>query len=440
MSRMRALIHLLAVMPLITGKLASAVPAQNESDPGLLAEIASIRAIDDHSHGDAADTVRGGNWKLEAPLGAADYPDVAPLRRDNPEWISAWRALYGYAHQDFQPAHLQELFATKRRLMRESGERWPVIILDKAGVAIALINATRLGAGQHNARFRWVPYADPLLWPFAGEASRLGYSGGPSSIAQLQKESQVESLPSTLDSYLAQIVDPTLVRWRRTDAVAVKFLSAYARSLDFQPVDAAVAAGIYSQGFARQPLSPAQQKALEDHLFYEIAARAGAHGLVVQIHTGNGNGPYFNNGRADPLLLETALNSKALRNTRFVLLHGGWPFALNAQAMTDKPNTYADFSAQTFYLTTHALAGVLRSWLEWHPEKVLFGSDAYSDANTPLSDHEEKQWLMTEKSRHALAISLTSMQRDGEISHAQAVKMARMVLRDNAIALYNLEP
>ena len=51
----------------------------------------------------------------------------------------------------------------------------------------------------------------------------------------------------------------------------------------------------------------------------------------------------------------------------------------------DKPNIYADFSAQTFYLTPHALAQVLRGWLEWHPETVVFGSDAYSDANTPLS-------------------------------------------------------
>ena len=33
------------------------------------------------------------------------------------------------------------------------------------------------------------------------------------------------------------------------------------------------------------------------------------------------------------------------------------------QAMLDKPNTYTDFSAQTFYLTTHALTEVLRGWL-----------------------------------------------------------------------------
>ena len=108
------------------------------------------------------------------------------------------------------------------------------------------------------------------------------------------------------------------------------------------------------------------------------------------------------------------------------------------QAMLDKPNTYADFSAQTFYLTTHALAEVLRGWLAWHPEKVLFGTDAYSDAETPLTDYEEKQWLMTYKARRALAIALTSMMRDGEISRARAVKISRMVLHDNAAILYRV--
>jgi uncharacterized protein len=423
------------VLALLTGPAS----ALDDADPKLLAEIASIRAIDNHTHDDPADPQRGGSWQPDNPLGAADYPDVVPLRRDNVEWLQAWRALYGYQHSDMDLAHLRELLATKQRLMREGGERWPTIVLDKAGVDIALVNATHLGAGQHSDRFRWVPYADPLLWPFAGDKSRLLYSGGPSSIAQLQRELSLASLPATLDDYIAHVVEPTLAHWQNAGVVAVKFLAAYARTLDFQPVTTEAAAAAYSRAAAGGVLDAAQTKALEDYLFYEICARAGAHQLVVHIHTGNGNGPYFNNAGADPLLLEAALNSKALRNTRFVLLHGGWPFALHAQAMMDKPNTYADFSAQTFYLTTPALAEVLRGWLAWHPEKVLFGSDAYSDANTPLSDYEEKQVLMAQKSRRALAIALTAMMRDHEITQARAIEIARMVMRANAVALYRLK-
>jgi predicted TIM-barrel fold metal-dependent hydrolase len=89
-------------------------------------------------------------------------------------------------------------------------------------------------------------------------------------------------------------------------------------------------------------------------------------------------------------------------------------------------------------LTTHALAEVLRGWLGWHPEKVLFGSDAYSDVDSPLVDWEEKEWLMTHKARRALAIALTAMMKDGEITRERAREIARMVMRGNALKLYSL--
>ena len=179
-----------------------------------------------------------------------------------------------------------------------------------------------------------------------------------------------------------------------------------------------------------EALTPAEQKALEDFLFTEIAVAAGARSLVVQIHTGNGDGPYFNNQRADPGLLESALGSAPLRKTNFVLVHGGRPFTSTAQAMLDKPNTYADFSAQTFYLTPHALAEVLRGWLGWHPEKVLFGTDAHSDVDSSLTGYEERQWLMTYKARRALAMALTTMMRDGEsLAHGQWKSLAWCCVR-----------
>ena len=312
-------------------------------------------------------------------------------------------------------------------------------MLDKSGVGVALVNSVQLGTGQHNARFRWIPYADPLLWPFSGEKSPLEFYGGEISIARLQREVGVPSLPTTLDAYFAQIVDPTLQKWAASGAVTVKFLSAYVRALDFGEVDHEVAAGVYSRAAAGVELGPIQEKALEDYLFRDIAARAASLGLIVHIHTGNGDGPYCNNTGSNPGLLEAAIDSKRLQTTKFVLLHGGWPFHLTAQAMLDKPNTFADFSAQTVYLTVHALAEVLRGWLEWQPEKVLFGSDAYSGQNTPLSDYEETRWLMTDKARRALAVAATAMMRDGEITRTRAIKIARMVIHDNAAALYHLD-
>jgi predicted TIM-barrel fold metal-dependent hydrolase len=289
-------------------------------------------------------------------------------------------------------------------------------------------------------KFRWVPYGDPLLRPFAGDKSWLLFAGGDLTIKEVLKEAGLPEPPATLALYRTAVIEDTLKRWKANRAVAVKFLSAYARGLDFDPVDEDVAATLYLKGRAGAALTAGEQKALEDYLFNDIAAAAGRAGLVVHVHTGNGDGPYFNNRRASPDLLENAINSKALRNTKFVLLHGGWPYARVAQAMTDKPNTYVDFSAETFYLDSHHLAEVLRGWLAWHPEKVLFGSDAYSDVDSPLVDWEEKQYVTTHRSRRALGIALTAMMKSLEISRPRALEIARMVLRDNAAKLYGLDP
>lgn len=419
---------------------AGAAQAQDAIDPRLLAAINEIRAIDNHTHPDAVDAARPDRWKNENPLGTPRYPDVMPLARNNAEWRLAWKALYGYKFTDATLPHLQELLAAKRKALAAGGDGWPRTVLEKSGIEIALVNTVRPGPGLDNTRFRWVPYADPLLRPFAGDASHLFYNGGDASTSMLLKEAGLAALPPSLVDYRKELIDTTLARWKKEGAVAVKILSAYARGLDFELVPVAVARDLYAKGAGGAALAPGEVKTLEDYLFSEVAMAAGATGLVVHIHTGNGDGPYFNNHRADPGLLENALNSKPLRQTNFVLLHGGWPFHATTQAMLDKPNTYADFSAETFYLTTHALAEVLRGWLGWHPEKVLFGSDAYSDVDSPLVDWEEKQWLMTYKARRALAIALTAMMNDVEITRERAVEIARMVLRDNALTLYALNP
>src|SRR3954469_22570498 len=322
--------------------------AQDVIDARLLEEIARIRAIDNHMHGDAVDPARRARWKDENPLGKPRYPDVVGLQRTNAEWRTAWYALYGYGYADAELPHLRELLATKRDTIARAGNNWPSAVLDGAGVDIALLNTVAPGPGQLNGRFRWVPYADPLLRPFA-DGSWLGYSGGELTIEKLLKGVGFSRPPPTLTEYRVNIVNATLARWKQSGAVAIKFLCAYARALDFEVVEESAAAPVYLKASkAPGSLSPAEQKLLEDYLFGAIAAAAGAQQLAVHIHTGNGDGPWFNNGRANPALLENAINSKALRKTSFVLLHGGWPWYQVAQAMSDKPNTWLDFSAQTF--------------------------------------------------------------------------------------------
>ena len=51
---------------------------------------------------------------------------------------------------------------------------------------------------------------------------------------------------------------------------------------------------------------------------------------------------------------------------------------------------------------------------------------------------EEVGWLSAKSGRRALAIALTGMVDDGEITRGRASEIARMVMRDNARRAYKL--
>jgi len=196
------------------------------------------------------------------------------------------------------------------------------------------------------------------------------------------------------------------------------------------------AARIYS-GARALPATDAAYKALQDFLFRFISAECGRLGLAVHIHVAAGAGGYFNVDGTNPLRLEPLFNDPKLRSTNFVMLHGGWPFTREVAALLAKPNAYTDFSGQTFDNYPRAVAQVLREWLEYAPDKVMFGTDAY-----PFSDAmswEETGWVASTTGRQALGLALTEMLHDGEISRERALELARMVLRDNARKLYKLK-
>ena len=118
-------------------------------------------------------------------------------------------------------------------------------------------------------------------------------------------------------------------------------------------------------------------------------------------------------------------------------MHGGWPSIGETQGLLAKSNVYADISMMDDILSPTVLAGVLRQWLGEWPDKVLFGSDAFDGGAE--QGWEQVAWVASTTARRALAIALTGMMRDGEISRDRAQALAKMVLHDNAAAVYALK-
>jgi hypothetical protein len=363
------------------------------------------------------------------------------LRNDNPAFVRAWKALFNYPHADASEAHLKDAVALKQKAIAAHGAGYPAWVLDRLGIEIVLANRVAMGPELTPPRFRWVPYADALLFPLdnaAAKASNRDYAAFyPAEEKLLQRymsESHVSALPTTLADYCRTLVTPTLERHKAGGAVAEKLEAAYLRWLDFGPAGEADAARIYAQ-YARGGVPPpADYKLLQDYLFGYLSREAGRLGLAIHIHVANGGGANYDQRGSDPLLLTWAFNEPSLRKTTFVVVHGGYPHYQDTLGLLSKPNVYADFSALSYFESPRRQADLLRGWLSQWPEKVLFGTDA--SPNTDETSWEETAWIASQSAREALALALNGMVHDGEISRARASELARMTLRENAYKLY----
>ncbi len=420
------------------------------ADPQLLAEINKIKAIDNHSHTPKLVGPGEKDDEFDAlpcdPLEPSD--PTLPSRPENPQYLAAWKALYGYPYNDRSPEHVRELVQSKQKVMQQQGDNYPNWVLDHLGIETELSNRVAMGRGLQPPRFRWVPFDDALLFPLnnanlANETPdrKFFFSREEMLLKRYMKDQNLNAPPPTLQEYTSKVVTPTLEAQKGQGAVAFKFEAAYLRSLDFGPVplDQAQYQSRAQQVYARYAAGgvPANQDytVLQDYLMRYIAREAGRLGLPVHFHTGGGCGTYFMLNGSNPGLLDSLLNDASLRKTNFVLLHGGaGPFTKYVEYQLMKPNVYTDFSEQTWLISTRKLSEVLRDFLEWYPEKTLFGTDLYP--NTPEINWEEIGWQTTQSAREALAIALTGMIQDGEITHQRALELAHMVLHDNAAKLY----
>jgi len=428
----------LVTVPLIAQDSAPA------ADPALLAEIRQTMLIDNHAHPPALVNPGEKDDDFDAlpcdPLEPTEPP--ASLREGNPIYLQAWKALWHYPYDDASPDHIKELLATKQRVQKEQGNNYPNWVLDQLGIETELANRIVLGRGQAPPRFRWVPFDDTLLFPLNNSAvaaqspDRKIFVGREEMLLQRYlKQLGLSALPTTLTEYTSQVVTLLLEAQRKQGAVAIKFEAAYLRSLDFSPADEAQAQSTYTQYVKGGVPSVTQYKVLQDYLMRYIAREAGRLHMPVHFHTGGGCGGYFNLQGSNPALLESLFNDPSLRTTNFVLVHAG---AGNYDTLVPyllmKPNVYADFSEQTWIIAPHHMSQAIRYMLESYPEKVMFGTDLFP--GTPQIDWEEIGYQTVEAGRSALALALTGMLRDGEITRAQATSIVRMVLRDNARKLY----
>jgi hypothetical protein len=388
----------------------------------LLAQISRIAIFDHHAH-----------------PGFADDPEVDPapvppgslpfrLAPENPDWAAARRALFSTVSK----AELKK---------RNPGAKYFDAILDRLGIETSVANRITMSPDLDPARFKWVFYIDPVLFPFdnAGLAARNGdmaaFMPNQTKLRQrFEQRASLLELPDDLTGYL-QFVTHVLEDHKERGAIAAKFEVAYFRSFVFDDPPRDTVGSIYNAYHRGGVPGAAEYKAFQDFVFRYVIAECGRLHLAVHIHSSAGAGDDFSVAGANVLNLEPVLRDPRYLQTTFVLIHGGYPFDQQAIFLTMRKNVWLDSSGTgSFLMYPGQFKDVLKRWFEIQPNKVTFGSDAF-----PIDDKvgaEEIYWFAVHNARTAAAAALAEMVVAREITESQAMAIARGYLHDNAAALY----
>lgn len=408
--------------------------------------IDAIPAIDTHDHlwpfdrlPGLMETDRGRGMTLYGLWRASYVPQVqAPTPREPGEAFEAWwrraredfgdaRATGFYRYQlpafrdlygvDFDRVTDEQAAALDARIFENYRDvRWVhEVVTERANIElmvndpywgrfdfttaypfeVLVLNVTTLLDGFHRSEF---PQAsdDPYLF---AEREGLGVR--------------------SLDDYLA-VLDRLFRVAKEEGAVCLKTTRAYQRTLRFEDVPRERAAAVF--GRPRSELTPEEVKDFQDFIMWRLVELSAAHDLPFQIHTGHGRLQGSN-----PMLLLDLIEANP--RTKFILFHGGYPWVGETGAIMLRHGSHVWVDSVWLPTISPTMARrALHEWLEVMPSsRLLWGADC---------NHAEGIYGATVATRRVLAEVLAEKVERGELIEEHALRIARQVLRENALALF----
>jgi predicted TIM-barrel fold metal-dependent hydrolase len=175
-----------------------------------------------------------------------------------------------------------------------------------------------------------------------------------------------------------------------------------------------------------------EEKVVRDYLLIEGMRKARQHDIPFNFHTGLGGGPYFDMNRAHPMLLHGVLSDDELRQTRIVLVHGGYPWTEESGYLANQfDNVYVDLG-EMFPMSGPGMKTRFAALLEMAPvNKVMYGSDGYGIP--------EIFWFAAVQGKRSVGTALEDLEREGWVLQRQAEQIAQKVFSENARRLYRLD-
>jgi hypothetical protein len=438
------------VLACLLGSLISCSPAQAQARamPGkdvstiydrLLPQIEKIPIVDMHAH--------PGYWDdPDVDAMAVTTTDLDPLRTrtTNPEWLAAFKDLYGYPYSDFSPEHLRWLDQKDDELRKQWGKEYLSKMLDRVGIRVSVANRVAMDYLENNPRFRFVFFVDPFMFPFNNQRLMINpdravyFPIQEKALHRYLSQAGLQGLPADLAGYEA-CIRRVLELDKQQNGVAIKFEAPYFRSLvNITDPPREQAEAIYNK--YRESGTPTSEEYLmfQDYIFRHLIAQAGALHLQVHVHSAVGSGNYYRLSEGNAMDLENILRDPRYKDTTFVMIHGGYPYDRQSIWLAALPNVYLDSSEFIILVFPEEYSHILRRWFEIFPEKIVFGSDAFPysrEVNVPAT-----YWLGVHTARIAAAAALAEMVSAGEVTEPRALEIARGYFHDNTGRLFGIEP
>jgi len=172
-------------------------------------------------------------------------------------------------------------------------------------------------------------------------------------------------------------------------------------------------------------------KPLIDYLLHIAFQQAAQQGLPIQFHTGYGDSD-TDMRLGNPLHLRDVLEKREYRSMPIILLHESYPYSqLGAYLAAVYPHVYFDISYTIPFVEHLEMLAFTRQALSVAPaSKLLFSTDGI---HVP-----EMHWAGAVRGRRIIAQVLQEMIESDELDEEQAYHLARLILRDNAYAVYQL--
>lgn len=401
--------------------------------------IKNTQFIDVHSHpvaGHFEYKIKDPYPTLEPPIGRPFWPiKKERIAVFDTMQVDALKEIYGYKGDDVTEKDLPELKRLSQKFWEKGKKKRFNSVLDICGIEKVFSNSRSQRKDLDLERVLWVPFVDLFFYPFESSGLKsidpelkrsLKYYS--KDVWELSEKHKIKI--KDLSSYLL-FIDKVLDDYKRNNAVALKVVSGYIRTLWFDDPERDEVNIIFEEGLKGELSSWKRYKKLQDFTARYIFMRAGELKLPVHFHTGFGANAGLKNLDSNPLNLESIFSDIRFKDTQFIMLHAGYPFWDKLKPLLEKRNIYVDFSAVNWFIFRHELKKILYEWLCYPgaSEKIMFGTDG----GAPVFF-----WIAAKNSRNALYQALAKLINNRIISEEKAILIAEKIMRNNAIRVHHL--